>query len=481
MNMLDFNDFLNIEGRECNTFSDRQIVCIQGLGFVGSAMAVATSIAKDEDGNAYFNVIGVDLDNKQGMDRIDSINRGEFPFSTDDDLLKNSTKDSHLQQNLVATSNVEAYSIADIIIVDIHLDIDFHDDKPLLDFSNLEKGLETIAKSIQKGALIIIETTVPPGTCEKIVIPKMEKELLKRGLELNDIFIAHSYERVMPGENYLDSIINFWRVFSGMNEESADRCESFLSKVINTDEFPLTRLSSMTASETAKVLENSYRAANIAFMDEWTKYAELVGVNLIEVIDSIKKRPTHNNIMYPGLGVGGYCLTKDPSFAPAATEQLFGFHGQRFPFLDITKKVNRSMPDHAFDHTMRALEGSISGKKILICGVAYRQNVGDTRFSPSEYYARKCISNDAVVDYFDPHVIFWEEMQMESQTLPLDFSIYHLVLFAVKHNEFLNLDYEDLKINQSLTIIDTANILDKKKINSICSNLIRIGDGNKSE
>ena len=135
------------------------------------------------------------------MDRIDSINRGEFPFSTDDDLLKNSTKDSHLQQNLVATSNVEAYSIADIIIVDIHLDIDFHDDKPLLDFSNLEKGLETIAKSIQKGALIIIEATVPPGTCEKIVIPKMEKELLKRGLELNDIIIAHSNERVMPGEN----------------------------------------------------------------------------------------------------------------------------------------------------------------------------------------------------------------------------------------------------------------------------------------
>ena len=139
------------------------------------------------------------------------------------------------------------------------------------------------------------------------------------------------------------------------------------------------------------------------------------------------------------------------------------------------------MPDNAFDHTMRALEGSISGKKILICGVAYRQNVGDTRFSPSEYYARKCISNDAVVDYFDPHVIFWEEMQMESQTLPLDFSSYHLVLFAVKHNEFLNLDYEDLKINQSLTIIDTANILDKKKIKSICSNLIRIGDGDKSE
>ena len=166
----------------------------------------------------------------------------------------------------------------------------------------MEIAIESIAKHIKKGALIIVETTVPPGTCEKVIVPKLEEILAKRKLSLDDIFLAHSYERVMPGDDYLNSIINFWRVFSGMNKESSDLCEDFLSKIINIDQYPLTRLSSMTSSETAKVLENTYRAVNIALIDEWTKYAELVGIDIFEIVDAIRKRPTHSNMMYPGIG-----------------------------------------------------------------------------------------------------------------------------------------------------------------------------------
>ena len=97
----------------------------------------------------------------------------------------------------------------------------------------MEIAIESIAKHIKKGALIIVETTVPPGTCEKVIVPKLEEILAKRKLSLDDIFLAHSYERVMPGDDYLNSIINFWRVFSGMNKESSDLCEDFLSKIIN--------------------------------------------------------------------------------------------------------------------------------------------------------------------------------------------------------------------------------------------------------
>ena len=127
----------------------------------------------------------------------------------------------------------------------------------------------------------------------------------------------------MPGKNYLDSIINYWRVFAGINDISADKCAEFLSKIINVKKYPLTRLSNTNESETGKLLENSYRAVNIAFIEEWGRFAEDIGLDLFNIIDAIKMRPSHNNIMQPGFGVGGYCLTKDPRFADLSVKQIF--------------------------------------------------------------------------------------------------------------------------------------------------------------
>ncbi len=472
-----FKEIFENQGRESEICEDRPIVCVQGLGFVGSAMAVATSISKTDSSKLNFNVIGIDLDTELGNERIDAINQGKFPFNTNDEFLKKSTEDASAQQNLIATSDESTFSLADIIIIDIHLDIDFFDDKPILDFSTLEIAIESIARHVKKGALIIVETTVPPGTCEKVIIPKLEEILSKRKLSLDDIFLAHSYERVMPGDDYLDSIINFWRVFSGMNKESADLCEEFLSKIINIDQFPLTRLSSMTASETAKVLENTYRAVNIALIDEWTKYTELVGIDIYEVIDAIRKRPTHSNMMYPGLGVGGYCLTKDSSFAPAALEQVFGHKGKDFPFSKLSRKINNDMPMHAFSHTLRVFDGDIRNKRILILGVSYRQDVGDTRFSPSEIYAKECLNHGAHVEYFDPYVDYWNEMEISSLEMPIDYSNYDLILLAVAHKEFVEFDYNQLAKYNNITIIDAANLLMKENLKDFSPTLIRIGDG----
>ena len=431
-------------------------VFIQGLGFVGAAMAAATSIAKDKEGNFLYDVTGVDLANNNGEKRVKAINSGEFPFSTTDETLIEAIYLANQNGNLRATTQQNKYKEADIIIVDIPLDIDYLNEEPILKFKSFESAIKTLGQQIVPETLVIIETTVPPGTCEKIVIPALEKELYDRQMSINDIYLAHSYERVMPGENYLASITENWRVFSGLNKKSADICEEFLKTIINVTDFPLTRLSSMTESETSKVMENTYRAMNIAFIDEWTKFGEKIGLDMFEVTQAIRVRPTHSNIRYPGLGVGGYCLTKDPTFASAAASQLFN-QDLSFPLSQITVKINNDMPLHTVDRLSSLLNDSLEGKSILVCGVSYRQDVGDTRFSPSEILVKELINKGAKVTAHDPYLEFWEEM---NQVLPKDIpsgNKYDAIIMAVAHKDYKNIDIS--KWAEGCSIVLDANMV----------------------
>ena len=241
-------------------------IAIQGLGFVGSATAVAVASRKDKNHKPLFNVMGIDQDNEVGKIRINLFNSGKFPVKTSDKEIIELTKKSYLAGNLKASCLVENYSIASIIISCINLDLINKNGKLSISMSSFKKSLKDIADNISKNTLLIIQTTVPPGTCTNIIKPLFDKTLKKRNMDPNSIFIAHSYERVMPGQNYLNSIINFWRVYSGINDKSAKKCKAFLSKVINVDKYPLTKLSSTNASETAKLLENSNRATNNAYI-----------------------------------------------------------------------------------------------------------------------------------------------------------------------------------------------------------------------
>ena len=414
-------------------------VCIQGLGFVGSAMAIAVALSSDKKGNPSFNVIGVDLSNESGQYRVDSISKGEFPFKTSDKNIVSSMKKVSKQGNLKATTDASVYMDADIVVVDIQLDIPYLDDNPQLELNGLKSAIRTLGQYVQPGTLILVETTVPPGTCEKIVIPTLRLELEKRGIDFASIHVAHSYERVMPGEDYLLSITDYWRVFSGHTKHAGDICEEFLSNVININKYPLTRLSSTTASETAKVMENTYRATNIAFIDEWTKYAESVGIDLFEVIGAIGKRSTHSNIRYPGLGVGGYCLTKDPTFAPASAEQLFS-KKLDFPFSRMAVKINHAMPLHTVARLKLLINGARKDKKILVCGVSYRQDVGDTRYSPSETLVQELIAHGARVTCHDPYVNYWDELDIKiPKKLPMAEN-FNIVIVAVPHKQYRDLD-----------------------------------------
>ncbi len=437
----------------------RKKICVQGLGFVGAAMAVAVASARSEQNQPLYDVVGVDLATREGRERVESLSRGEFPFATTDQDLIDSAFKAHQAGNLKAVTDESVYSKADVIIVDTPLNISYNEDLPSFDLTAYSEAVRSLARRAKKGCLILIESTVPPGTCDRILTPILEEELNARGLKSGAIQLAHSFERVMPGKEYLKSITNFWRVYAASSDAAADSCEAFLSSVIDVRSYPLTRLSSMTASETAKVMENSYRAATIAFMDEWTKFAEAAGIDLYEVTEAIRVRPTHSNIRYPGLGVGGYCLTKDPAFAPAAARQLFGINGLKFPFVELLSRVNRGMPLHAVERLRLLLGGSCAGKKVLLCGISYREDVGDTRFSPVEIFAKELIQQGADIQAFDPYVESWTEMDKEVLLQRPEASGFDVIVFTTAHTEFRQIDLLEWFAELRPMVLDTVNVV----------------------
>lgn len=388
---------------------NKQTVVIQGLGFVGAVMALVVANSEDD----LYNVIGVDLPSNKVV--IDKLNAGEFPIQSSDSKVYTYFEKAKERRNFFATSDASVYTQADIVVVDINLDVrkgiyDALKNNYSVNLDGFKAAMRSIASVCKQDLLVLVETTVPPGTCTKIVKPIFEEEFNKRGLSF-DFKIGHSYERVMPGPGYVDSIKNFYRVYSGIDDRSANAVEDFLRTIISTKEYPLTRLSNTNATEMAKVLENSFRAMNIAFIQEWTEFAEVADVNLFEVIDAIRMRPTHRNIMRPGLGVGGYCLTKDPLLASWSSQHLFG--SNRLQQSEKAVEINDEMPRHTLRLVLHYFNKQVEGKRILFLGVSYLQDVGDTRFTPIEKVYSDLLSRQANITLHDPYVSFWEEYEVE--------------------------------------------------------------------
>jgi UDP-N-acetyl-D-glucosamine dehydrogenase len=448
--------------------SSLPIVCIQGLGFVGAAMAVSVASARDAEGLPIFNVYGVDLPNPSGLAAISAINEGRFPRPTTDTKLMLATKLAHEGCNLVATSDESVYGFGEIIVCDINLDIIQDKQSPDVDFESFETGIRAIGVNMQPGALVLVETTVPPGTCARVVAPILANELSCRAVDPDSFLLAHSFERVMPGANYLDSIVNFWRVYAGHTPEAATACRNFLEKVVNVKDFPITELASTTASEITKVMENSYRAVNIAFIEEWARFAEAVNVDLFEVIGAIRKRPTHSNIMQPGFGVGGYCLTKDPLFGKIAAHRLFDREGLSFPFCEHAVAVNDAMPKVSVQHLEEML-GGLEGKCIALFGVSYRQDVGDTRFSPSATFFHAAVEKGAVVKPHDPLVVNWAELELELDSAPPIASSIDAAIFAVPHREYREMDVVAWANGAKPVVLDANNVLNPKQCEELRS------------
>lgn len=451
-----------------NTNFNKSIVLVQGLGFVGSVMSLVVANAI----HGEYIVIGIDQDTESGRKTVNLLNNGIFPIAADDKKITEYFESACKKGNFFATVDPAAYSVADVIIVDINLDVNKNKDDQysLTSYSvNLEhfkNAIKTIGTYCKPNSLILVETTVPPGTCQNIVVPVITNALKKRGLPIDQIRIGHSYERVMPGPNYIDSIQSFYRVYSGIDEKSADAVESFLKTIIRTDEYPLTRLGNTNATEMAKVLENSYRAMNIAFMVEWSRMAEEAGVNLYEVVNAIRQRPTHSNLMFPGIGVGGYCLTKDPLLASWSRTNLLGGN-QKLMQSETAVSINDQMPRYAFEFLKRRYSKPLNGAKILLLGVSYRGDVGDTRFSPVEPFCRCLFSAGVIVSTHDPYVSTWPELHIEpfqilSEALKDQPDI---VVVSTGHRIYQKEESIDMLFDcKPLWIYDTIGLLSKEQI-----------------
>jgi UDP-N-acetyl-D-glucosamine dehydrogenase len=441
---------------------DRPIVCVQGLGFVGAAMAVTVATACDTKGKPIYNVFGIDLPVARGMAAIKALNEGCFPEATTDAKLISATKLAHQNGNLIATTDESVYGLAKVVICDINLDLIEDRRLPDVNFESFESGIRAIGKNMRPETLVIVETTVPPGTCACIAAPALEDELRRRGEDSEAFLLAHSFERVMPGANYFDSIVNFWRVYAGHTPSAATACRAFLEKVINTKDFPMTELGSTTASEIAKIMENSYRAVNIAFIEEWARLAEVVGVDLFEVIGAIRQRPTHSNIMQPGFGVGGYCLTKDPLFAKIGARRLFNGADLSFPFSEQAVMVNNAMPKVSLLR-LESMLGGLKGKRIALFGVSYRQDIGDTRYSPAETFFRIAVKRGAIVKPHDPLVLKWEELGLELDlAFPLATEV-DVAVFTVQHRQYREMDIAAWIGSSKPAVLDANHVLSPKQ------------------
>ena len=399
----------------------REIIVVMGLGFVGAVMAgVVADSVNAKTGKPDKFVIGMQRPSTRSYWKIPMLNRGISPIKAEDPevapLIRRCVTE---KKTLTATFTHDALGLADVLVVDVQCDFlkqDLGDLKTgFAEIGALEESFKIIGKKISPHCLVLIETTVPPGTTEYVAYPLIKKGFKARGIEA-DPLLAHSYERVMPGKEYVRSVRDFWRVCSGINPESKEKVSNFISQVINVKDYPLTVLDRPIESETCKIVENSYRATILAFLNEWSLFSETNGVDIVKVIEAIKIRPTHSNILFPGPGIGGYCLPKDGGLGMWAYKHLMGFENDIFKITPEAININDTRALHAAQLVRDALRNMgriVAASQITLLGASYREDVGDTRYSGSEIIVRKLTEMGAEIKAHDPYVQHWWELEKQ--------------------------------------------------------------------
>lgn len=404
----------------------QEIVVVMGVGFVGAVMAAIVADTTDAQSRPAKFVIGCQRPSARSYWKIPLLNRGVSPVKAEDPEVDPMIRRCVLEKKtLTASFDSDCLQLADVVVVDVQCDYTKRSLGDMrtgqVEMAALEATLRTIGEKIQPHCLTLIETTVAPGTTEFVAWPILKKAFHQRGIDAVPL-LAHSYERVMPGREYVKSIRDFWRVCSGCSDEARERVTRFLTEVLNTRDFPLTVMERPIESETAKIVENSYRATTLAFLNEWSLFAERNGVDLIKVIEAIKVRPTHSNMIFPGPGVGGYCLPKDGGLGYWAYRHILGFDDgdEVFKMSTTAIDINDTRGLHVATLTrdaLRNMDRTVAGAAVLLCGASYRQDVGDTRYSGSEVVVRRLAEMGAELRVHDPYVEHWYEFE-EQDTYP---------------------------------------------------------------
>ncbi len=401
---------------------------VVGLGYVGLPFLV-------EKAKVGLKVIGID----QNPERVNKLARGEnYIDDVDDDELKNI-----VHQGLVtATSDIQALSTADVIVICVPTPLD----KNLCpDLRYVVSVSEEIARCLRRGQLISLESTTYPGTTEEIIQPILEQSGLKAG---EDFFLAHSPERVDPG-NKRYSTKNTNKVVGGVDANSLMAAESFYKLAIQD----VVAVSSAKAAELVKIYENTFRAVNIALANEVALLCDRMNLNVWEVLDAAFTKPFGIMPFYPGPGVGGHCIPIDPHYLEwKAREYNFHMH-----FIALAGETNRKMPDFVVSKISRVLNSAqkpLKGSKILLLGMAYKADVADHRESPAIEIFRLLKNAGANVSYHDRWVDEIVETDFTATSCELSDDVLEqadLVLITTNHT---HLNYHRI-VKLSKLILDT--------------------------
>jgi UDP-N-acetyl-D-glucosamine dehydrogenase len=437
-----------------------QKIVIQGIGYVGLAMLTFCAGAKR--GNKFlYNVVGIEKKSKKGTKIVQEIKSKKIPKIVDDKKFHKFYNSLQKKKRIKVNTDTNEYKDADIIFICSNCDYDFKKNK--INLKAYLKNIEDITNKIKKNCLIVIQTTLPPGTTQKLIKPLIIRSLKKRGI--NNFYLSHSFERITPGKDYYISMKKTKRIIGGICKISSLKTSKVFKDIFELSNDKITIFDSPSESETCKIIENSYRATNIAFIEEWRKFCAANNLDLETILNCIRKRKTHNNIMHSGIGVGGYCLTKDPLFGAASSKQVLN-QKLEFPLSVTAVNVNQKMSYNIMGELKKKFKNLLIKKKVLLLGVSYRQDTNDTRNSPAEDvfdFLKKMKCN---VSFFDPNVDYWNYIDQRSISKN-EIKNFKVFIYLTQHKIFNNLK---IGFKKNSVILDLNHVLDKKKKEKILLN-----------
>jgi UDP-N-acetyl-D-glucosamine dehydrogenase len=364
--------------------SKQAILGVIGLGYVGLPLAV-------EKAKAGYHTIGFDVQ----KEKVDKVNKG---INYIGDVVNEDLAKIVKSGFLVATSDFAKVASADAICICVPTPLDQYQQP---DISYVKSAAESILPYMHKDMIIILESTTYPGTTRELILPILEKSGLKCG---QDFYLAFSPERVDPG-NLIYKTKNTPKVVGGISSACTDIAATLYENILQA---PIHRVSSPEIAEMEKILENTYRNINIGLINELAILCNRMNINIWEVIDAAKSKPYGFQAFYPGPGLGGHCIPLDPYYL-AWKAREFGFHTS---MIESSMMINDRMPEYTVERASKILnrfEKSLKGSKVLILGVAYKQDIEDYRESPAIRVIDILENNGAKVSYFDPYVFEYIE------------------------------------------------------------------------
>jgi UDP-N-acetyl-D-glucosamine dehydrogenase len=401
-----------------------------GLGYVGLPLAIELS-------RAGFRVTGIDIDSQ----RVTMCQQG---ISWISDVSSDDLTGLVLEGRLSATSNTSILAELDAVIICVPTPLNKTKDP---DISAVLSAVEAIAAHLHSGQLIVLESTTYPGTTDELILPQLSQTGLEVGV---DFFLAFSPERTDPGNNHY-GLRNTPKVVAGITPACLEAAKALYETVIDT----IRPVSSTRVAELVKLLENTFRAVNIGMVNELAIMANLLGVDVWEVISAAGTKPYGFMPFYPGPGLGGHCIPIDPHYLAWKLRTL----NYRTRFIEVASEINGQMPRYVVERVISAMNEMgkcLNGSRILILGVAYKRDVGDVRESPAIDIIEMLHECKAHVDYADPYVPTLMLRETRLTAMPLDDD--HIrgadcVIIVTDHSVF---DYASIASTASL-IVDTRN------------------------